>query len=131
MTKAQKMASIKSRLSSESDLAIKVLIHVYEKQTEHEKLNNASHELNGEGFTQWDSEILSSFAVQYQQFGRLSPRQIVVLLRRMPKYWHQALEVVHPSDGASTAMLIHGADPSCLAGMSELSKIEKEEEAER
>ena len=58
---------------------------------------DATLERNGIGFTGPDAEILTSFARQYQRRGCLSPKQMIILRRRIPAY---ARQIVQGSDTA-------------------------------
>jgi hypothetical protein len=115
-TKKQVETFIKNKLSSDKKWAIKCLEIVYNNQTEQEKGCDEVfqvHELypedvffglqdlwdsdpktiekNGVGFTKTDAEIMSSIYSQYLKTGRISDRQMQVVLKRIPKYWKQFL----------------------------------------
>ena len=48
---------------------------------------------NNVGFTDIDGEILSSFAKQLLSRGYLSPKQMAIVYKKMPKYWSQIVRV--------------------------------------
>ena len=62
------------------------LLAIFQYQTEQEKSANATSEHNGVGFSGVDAEILSSFAKQFIAKGKLSDKQVSLLLKKMPKY---------------------------------------------
>lgn len=41
---------------------------------------------NGIGFVHVDSEIITSFAKQFEERGSLSEKQLEILYKKMPKY---------------------------------------------
>ncbi len=78
--------TIRERLATNEQWALRGLLAVFHKQTEDERKAHNTIENNGVGFTGWDAEILTSFAYQYIQRRSLSPKQMKVLHKRMPKY---------------------------------------------
>lgn len=91
ITKAQIKEFVRNQLGSNKAWAIKGLLKIYEFQTEEEKSYEATVEHNNVGFTGTDGEILSSFARQYKQRGFLTPKQMNLLFKKMPKYWKQII----------------------------------------
>ena len=67
----------------------------HQNQTTDEQNSESTIERNGIGFTGPDAEILTSFARQYQRRGCLSPKQMIILRRRIPAY---ARQIVQGSD---------------------------------
>lgn len=93
MTKKAAIAEMKMNLRTKPEWALKGLITIYESQTESEKSIGATVEHNGVGFTGVDSILLSSFAEQVLSGRVLSQRQMVVLLKCMPKYAGQLYKI--------------------------------------
>jgi len=93
MKKGDRKVFIQRKLSTDIKWAYQALIKIFENQTIDEQRSNTVKYLNGIGFTGTDGEILSSFAKQYMRRKSLSPRQQELLLKKMPKYWRQILEV--------------------------------------
>ncbi len=85
----------KMKLGSDSTWACRGLIRIFEKQTDDEKQAGMTNRDNGVGFTGMDAEILTSFAAQYQRWGRLSDKQMVIVFKKMPKYAGQLYRIVH------------------------------------
>lgn len=96
ITLAQKQAFIKGKLSTSPAWALKGLLSIYDYQTETEQNYGATIEDNGVGFTGVDAEILSSFAQQYVKRNSLSPKQMQLLFKKMPKYWRQIMMISDP-----------------------------------
>jgi len=89
-----KVAEFKVKLATSHRWAIRAIEVLYEYQTPDEKQGMHTDELNGVGFSQFDSEILSSFAEQLKAGRQLSFRQIEVAQKLMPKYAGQLVRIV-------------------------------------
>lgn len=90
----------KQNLGMNPQWAIRGLMRIYREQTENEKAIDRTEENNGVGFTGTDAEILSSFAKQVEKdTGKyplaLSPKQMAILFKRMPKYAGQLYRLTH------------------------------------
>lgn len=81
---------IKNRIASEEKYACEVLLAIFDKQTSMEQSSGHVDNRNSVGFSKFDSELMTSFAKQYRRFGRLSPKQMAIVQRRMMKYAGQA-----------------------------------------
>lgn len=90
-------AYIKHQLSTNPVWALKALTAIYARQTSDEQASGVTSNLNSIGFSGVDSEILSSFAVQYQKWNRLSDKQMSIVFKKMPRYWKQILSCI-PAD---------------------------------
>jgi hypothetical protein len=95
MTKKELLAALKERLARSDRWALRALTLVYRNQTAAEQASQQTIEHNGIGFSGPDAEILSSFAQQYQRRGSLSPKQMNVLCRKMPRYAGQVLRAAN------------------------------------
>lgn len=93
VTVADKKAFIQKQLSTNKIWATRALIKIFEFQTKMEQEHEETRETNGVGFTGSDAEILSSFAKQYQTRGFLTPKQMALVFKKMPKYWNQIIKV--------------------------------------
>jgi len=96
---------VKLQLSISEVWAKAALLKILENQTKDEVASESTHEHNGIGFTGADAEILTSFAKQYQKSGTLSPKQLDILLKKMPKYSAQIIKV---SDSEKLEKLVIG-----------------------
>ena len=79
----------KSHLATSANWAVKGMLVIYSKQTLSEQTSQQTHELNSVGFSGCDSEILSSFSEQVNRGRTLSPKQMAIVFKKMPKYWEQ------------------------------------------
>jgi cyclopropane fatty-acyl-phospholipid synthase-like methyltransferase len=84
---------VKKQLSTNKAWATKALLKIFEKQTEYEQEAGYTREYNKVGFTGVDGEILSSFAKQLKTRGFLSPKQMALVYKKMPKYWMQIIKI--------------------------------------
>lgn len=91
ITKKAQREYLRKMLSVNKKWAIRALLLIYDYQTEDEKVEEITRNLNGVGFTGTDGEILTSFANQYLRKGQLSDRQMDLLMKKMKKYWRQVL----------------------------------------
>lgn len=94
---------IKTQLGENPAWATRALVKIYERQTEDEKASGETHNLNGIGFNGVDAGILSSFATQVNAGRTLSPKQMAILFRKMPRYWKQVASLISPEKLAEIA----------------------------
>lgn len=93
VTLKQKKQYLKLKLSTDYRWMTTALIRIYEFQTREEQNAQTTMHHNDVGFSGADGEILSSFAVQFQRRGSLSPRQCEIGFKKIPKYWKQLLNL--------------------------------------
>lgn len=74
------------------------IVAIYRRQTDQEKKSEATLVHNGKGFTGCDAAILSSFAKQLLRGWNLSPKQIAIARKKMPKYAKQLILVAEEND---------------------------------
>jgi len=96
ITKGETRNFVKKQLSTDKTWATQALLKIFEFQTEIEKMQETTRENNHVGFSGVDGEILTSFAKQYISHGFLSPKQMTLLYKKMPKYWMQIIKVSNP-----------------------------------
>lgn len=93
ITKTETRNFLKSKLRTSDAWAKRALTQIYKFQTDEEQHVGYTKEFNGVGFSGADSEILSSFAEFYKRRGFLSPKQLIILKKRIHKYWGQILKI--------------------------------------
>jgi len=92
MNKQQTLENLQAKLRSDSRWAQRALLAIYKNQTaDEQRAANVTHD-NGMGFRCMDSIILTSFANQLQTRGSLSPKQMSVVFKLMPKYARQLMK---------------------------------------
>ena len=84
--KIWKKDEIKELLQTNDRAVLRGLVAVYSLQTKDEKALAETVEHNGVGFSGFDAEILTSFAKQVQEQGKLTDRQMEVARKRVLKY---------------------------------------------
>jgi hypothetical protein len=80
---------IKTQLATNPAWAIKGLVKIYTLQTADEQASDRTSHDNGVGFSGVDAAILSSFAKQVNAGRNLSPKQMAIVYKKMPRYWKQ------------------------------------------
>ena len=90
-SKAQLVSMLKTQLATRPQQAIKGLMRIYANQTESEQSSGIVISNNGIGFVHVDSEILTTFAKQFEERGSLSEKQMTILYKKMPKYAGQLI----------------------------------------
>jgi len=89
MTQKQVCEAVKLKLATNPAWALRGLVRIYEFQTISEQQVGTTTDANGVGFSSVDSEILSSFARQVNMGRTLSIKQMLLLHKKMPRYWKQ------------------------------------------
>ena len=92
MNKQKTLVTLQHKLRSDVRWAQRALLAIYRNQTEDEKVAADVKHHNSMGFRCMDSIILTSFANQLQQRGSLSPKQMSVVFKLMPKYARQLMK---------------------------------------
>jgi hypothetical protein len=85
-TKKDRIAFIRQRLGENSKWALRGLLRISEFQTSEEFQKERCELYNKVGFTAFDAEILTSFSKQYKKRKFLTPKQMAVVFKAMPKY---------------------------------------------
>lgn len=88
---------VKTQLSTDPAWASRALVRLLERQTSDEQASDATCHRNGMGFTGCDANILSSFAKQVNNGRTLSPKQLAIAFKKLPKYANQVISVI-PDD---------------------------------
>lgn len=92
MTKQDTLKALQQKLATDIRWAQRALVAIFRNQTADEQIAaNVTH-YNNMGFRCMDSEILTSFANQLQKRGSLSPKQMAIVHRLMPKYARQLMK---------------------------------------
>ena len=93
---------IREKLATNDAWLIRAVMAIFEKQTAQEQTSEETRENNGVGFNGTDAAILSSFAKFYAARGFLSPKQLAIARRKMPKYAGQLLTIAQAKAKAKT-----------------------------
>lgn len=90
-SKKQLICGLRQQIHHDGEKAKRALLLVYENQTREEQASSNTIEFNGIGFSSLDAEILSGIATFYKKSGFVTPRQLTIVKRLMPKYAVQIL----------------------------------------
>lgn len=100
-TKAQAINMIKANLVANDKWLIRGILAIHARQTADEQSSHATKHHNSIGFNGLDGGILSSFADQIKAWvpserrpQPLSPRQLEIARKKMPKYAGQLLSII-------------------------------------
>jgi hypothetical protein len=91
---------LKATIASNDKWAIRAMLAIYAKQTAAEQAAEGTIEDNGVGFSGVDGHILTSMSNQYIRYGRLSPKQLAIVRKCMPKYSRQLLKIIKEKEAA-------------------------------
>ena len=91
--KKDQHAFIRHMLKTNETWAKQALLRIFQYQTKTEQILETTNENNNVGFTGADAEFLSSLAKQLRDRGWLSTKQLKILLKRMPKYSRQIINI--------------------------------------
>ena len=90
--KAWDKESIKDLLDRNDRAVCRAILLIYSFQTDEEKYMGTTKTINGKGFSKFDVEILSSYALQLKQGRELTEKQMYVARPKIKKYTKQILE---------------------------------------
>jgi methionine synthase I (cobalamin-dependent) len=101
VTKNQRMGFVRNKIRTNTQWLFRAIEVIYSHQTEDEKMSDSTRHDNGIGFNGVDAEILSSFARQIASWKidnkgyncPLSPKQLSIAFKKMPKYAGQIIRV--------------------------------------
>ena len=93
ITKKETRDFVKNMLATNKAWATKALLKIFDKQTQDEQEYEHTYEFNHIGFTGVDGKILTSFAKQLISRGFLTPKQMALVYKKMPKYWMQIIKI--------------------------------------
>lgn len=86
---------IREKIATDDRWLIRGLLAIYKKQTDGEKKIQETTEKNGVGFNGIDAQIMSSIAEFYMNRNYITPKQTVVVRRKMNKYAGQLAKIAN------------------------------------
>lgn len=90
--------SVKDLLKRNDEAVERGILRIYSFQTDEEKYIGATKTVNGKGFSKFDVEILSSFALQLRQGRHLTEKQMYKARPKICKYAGQLLEYMRTKE---------------------------------
>lgn len=91
-TQKQIKQEIQDVLESHDKAVAEAILFIYSNQTHEEQIQGETLVDNGIGFSGAHAEFLSSLAVQYEKYNKLSSKQIASARKIIKKYWKQLSE---------------------------------------
>ena len=85
---------VKNQLATNPAWATRAIVKLWERQTADEQAAQTTGHDNGVGFNGTDAFILSSFAEQINKGRTLSPKQLAIAFRKLPKYSKQIISEI-------------------------------------
>ena len=92
MNKKEALVTLQRKLASDTRWAQRALLAIFRNQTTDEQIQADVKHHNNMGFRCMDSYILTSLALQLQQRGSLSPKQMAIVFKKMPIYARQLMK---------------------------------------
>jgi hypothetical protein len=92
MNKKDALSALQAKLATDVRWAQRGLLAIFRNQTADEQVGADVRHDNAMGFRCMDSYILTSFALQLQQRGSLSPKQMAIVFKKMPIYARQLMK---------------------------------------
>lgn len=90
---AELKKTMESNLMKSSEKRIKALETLINYQTASEQKFKSTHCMNGEGFTKADAKVLTSLHDFYKNKGMLTPKQDLLLAKKIKKYAGQLCKI--------------------------------------
>lgn len=90
--KAWDKESLKDLLDRNDKAVYRAILLIYSFQTDEEKYIGTTKTVNGRGFSKFDVEVLSSFAMQLRRGQELTLKQMYVARPKIKKYVGQILQ---------------------------------------
>ena len=84
--------SIKDLLDRNDQAVYRAILLIYSFQTDEEKYKGVTKTVNGKGFSKFDVEVLSSYAMQLRRGQELSLKQMYVARPKIKKYAGQIIQ---------------------------------------
>lgn len=85
---------VKVQLSTNPAWAQRAIVKLWQRQTSDEQAAQTTGHNNGVGFNGTDAMILSSFAEQINKGRTLSPKQLTIAFKKLPKYSRQIISEI-------------------------------------
>lgn len=90
--KAWDKESLRDLLDKNDKAVYRAILLIYSFQTDEEKYQGTTKTVNGKGFSKFDVEVLSSYAMQLRRGQELSLKQMYVARPKIKKYVGQILQ---------------------------------------
>ena len=93
-------ADIQQLLARNDEAVKRAIVNLYQRQTASEQAHKETRVQNGVGFNARDAEFLTDIAQKLPRYNNnMTPKQLAVARKMLPKYWKQLLEVIEEKGG--------------------------------
>ena len=89
INKKQTLTFVRTMLATNHNWMQRAIVRLHERQTADEQASGMTKDDNGIGFSGIDAKILSSFAQQIERGRTLSPKQLAIAFKKVPRYSRQ------------------------------------------
>ena len=96
--KAWDKDSLRDLLDRNDKAVCRAILLIYSFQTDEEKYKGVTKTVNGKGFSKFDVEVLSSYAMQLRRGQDLSLKQMYVARPKIKKYVGQILQYMQDKE---------------------------------
>lgn len=103
INKKQTLTFVRAMLRTNRNWTQRAIVRLHERQTADEQASGMTKDDNGIGFSGIDAKILSSFAQQIEDGRTLSPNQMRIAIKRVPRYARQIATLI-PADKLESAI---------------------------
>ena len=93
MKQEEVISALQNKLASDSAWAIRALVRIAREQTSEEQDQDQTRDHNGVGFRCCDAFILTRMAKAFEQYGRLTPKQLALVMKKVPVYARQLVRL--------------------------------------
>jgi len=87
------IAALQNKLATDEAWAIRALVRIAKEQTNEEQVEDRTKNHNGVGFRVCDAFILTRMAKAFEQYGRLTPKQLALVMKKVPVYARQLVRL--------------------------------------
>jgi len=87
------IAALQNKLATDEAWAVRALVRIAREQTDEEQDKDRTELHNGVGFRVCDAFILTRMAKAFEQYGRLTPKQLALVMRKVPVYARQLVRL--------------------------------------
>ena len=93
MKQEEVISALQMKLATDEAWAIRALVRIAREQTSEEQVQDQTRDHNGVGFRCCDAFILTRMAKAFEQYGRLTPKQLALVMKKVPVYARQLVRL--------------------------------------
>jgi hypothetical protein len=93
MKQEEVVSALQNKLATDKAWALRALVRIAKEQTDEEQVKDRTELHNGVGFRVCDAFILTRMAKALEQYGRLTPKQLALVMRKVPVYARQLIRL--------------------------------------